>query len=690
MHATSTVTLVALVNGMGFPVRHFGPDGMVVAGFPAGLNPFHPYGVGDVVPVTVVAEQQGRREAMALQARLDDAFAGEATFSLPFGMGVAVPAPDVTLAFPALAGGLDDLAISYDDFDRPYTAAGDGLASEAPPLPPVIPPMSGPGVDPYSGRMPGPSAPTWQARPTGPAAPGGRPAGIPVPPRRPVPPGMALTPSNGVYDPYGAPGYTPDRPDLGGTPPHIADSTEREELSRLAQTTAPTVFVPTGPTVGMAQVPVVAPGTAVAAPTVTELPDDDEKSSGSAFGRGALFLVLGTLALLTIGALMLLQRSGVQSVQAALRGQTTDITAPADGRIVRMTVSEGSDVQAGQELFSLDAGTQGASLDEMRVDVEDRTRMMEQTQAALDEARRLVSSGGGSDAGSTTTIVSGGGTTGGGATSYSDPIDPARVAAAEARVGAARVRAQETAGALTRAQRLFDGGALTRSDLEGARANAEAASAELAAREADLRSASTPTVRSRGGSTRTGGTTTRVIRSGGDRSSNRLSAQLRLLDLERDLMRQQTELRQAELRLDQAMRVPQGGKTASNAAGVVATVYRNAGSVVRAGDPVLSIETTDQPSVIAYFPFSEARLIRGGAEANVTFPAVRQSVEGRVDAIGAAALGSWGNRSGIRNDQDLTPVRIRLNRLPPNVAPGAQADASVEVGLRTVFLGRLH
>ena len=560
------------------------------------------------------------------------------------------------------------------------------MGSHAPPLPPIIPPMSGPRADPYAGRLPATPS-VWRS--PGAVPPGVPRAGVPVVPVVPV--------ANGVYDPYSGLDASEGTAGGGSTPPYIADSTEREELSRLAQTSTPPVaVVPVGPTVGMAQVPAVAPGTAVAAPTVTELPEDDEKS-GTSFGRGALLLVLGTLALLTIGALMLLQRSGVQSVQAALRGQTTDITAPADGRIVRMTVSEGSDVQAGQELFALDAGTQGASLDEMRVDVEDRTRMMEQTQAALDEARRLVSSGGGSDAGgsdaggTTTTIVSGGGTSGSGATSYTDPIDPARVDAAEARVTAARIRAQETAGALTRAQRLFDGGALTRSDLEAARADAAAASAELDAREADLRAASTPTVRVRGGSTRTGGSTTRVIRSsGGDRSSNRLSAQLRLLDLERDLMRQQTELRQAELRLDQAMRVPQGGKTASNAAGVVATVYRNAGSVVRAGDPVLSIETTDQPSVIAYFPFSEARLIRGGAEATVTFPAVRQTVDGRVDAIGAAALGSWGNRFNIRNDQDLTPVRIRLNRLPPNVAPGAQADASVEVGLRTVFLGRLH
>lgn len=724
MNGASNVRLVAIVNGMGFPVRRLGADLMVLTGFPPGLNPFHPYTTGEIVPVTVVAERGGQREAMAVQAQLDDTFAGDATFSLPYGLGTPTVAPtSVRMAFPGLADtALDDGDdwLSAPSSAGPYGGDGAGSAAYdlAPPVyvPPVsgpsavdpygvVPPMGGTLTDPYAGTLPAASF-----QPTGPVIPvpagGMSTASLPAPtalaapvysptgytPTYAAPSGYTDDPSmmaSGVYQPYGDVALAMD--------PHVADSTQREELMRIEPVAPMTAVVPAGPTYGMSQVPAVAPGTALVAPTVRELPEDDEKSS-SKFGRGALFLILGTLLLLVIGALMLLQRSGVQSVQAALRGQTTDITAPADGRIQKMAVSEGSDVRAGQELFALDAGAQGSSLEEMRFDVEERTRMIEQTQSALEAARSLVRSGGGTDGGgvTTTTIVSAGtaGTTGSGPVTTVEPPDPARVAAAESRLEAARIREREATGALSRNQRLFDGGALTRTDLEAARADAETAAAERAAREADLRAASTPTTRVRGGSSGSSGRagTTRVVRSsgGGGSGSNRLSAQLRLLDLERDLMRQQAELRQAEMRLDQAMRVPQGGRTVAAASGVVSTVYRNSGSVVRAGDPVMAIETTAQPSVIAYFPFSEARLIRGGAAASVTFPAVRQTVEGRVDAIGAAALGTFGNRYAVRDDQDLTPVRIRLNGLPRDVAPGAQADASVEVGLRTVFLGRLH
>ncbi len=717
MNGASNVRLVALVNGVGFPVRRLGPDELVITGFPAGLNPFHPYDIGTRVPMTVIAERDGRREAMSVNARFDDLFGGDATFSLPDGFGAPAEAPSVVrMAFPSAADAAESPA--------PRRPSGDGAATAPPDLvPPVYVPPPPPaygappafgtpyGADPYgAGPYAGSGGPTFQ--PTGPAMPiaavpvGADPYGnygAPVygQPSSYGAPGMAPSyamPTNygddpsalasGVYQPYGDGALATD--------PHVADTTEREELMRI-EPQNPVALVPSGPTYGMSQVPMVAPGTAVA---VTELPEDDESTAGK-FGRGALFLVLGVLALFAIGALMLLQRSGVQSVQAALRGQTTDITAPADGRIQKMAATEGSDVRAGQELFTIDGGLPGTSIDEMRVDVEERTRMLEQTQNALDEARRLVNSGGGGDTGgavttTTTTTDRGSSGGGGGSVTYVDPPDPSRIAAAEARVSAARIRQRETSGALTRSQRLFDGGALTRTDLEAARADAQVASAELEAREADLRGASMPSTRTRGSSVssgRSGGSTTRTTRSGGggDRSSSRLSAQLRLLDLERDIMRQQSELRQAETHLGQASNAPQGGKTLSVSNGVVSTVYRNAGSVVRAGDPIMAIETTAQPSVIAYFPFSEARLIRGGAEASVTFPAVRQTVAGQVDAIGAAALGTFGNRFSVRNDQDLTPVRIRLKgALPADVAPGAQADASVEVGLRTVFLGRLH
>ncbi len=73
----------------------------------------------------------------------------------------------------------------------------------------------------------------------------------------------------------------------------------------------------------------------------------------------------------------------------------------------------------------------------------------------------------------------------------------------------------------------------------------------------------------------------------------------------------------------------------------------------------------------------------------MTFPATGTSMTGKVDALGSAAEGDYRVRTSIRDDQQLTPVRIRLDRMPQGATPGAQADVTVEVGLRTVLSGRL-
>ncbi len=74
------------------------------------------------------------------------------------------------------------------------------------------------------------------------------------------------------------------------------------------------------------------------APALSE--DDREEDKKSYVGRMAFYLLLAFLLLMII-FLMLYQRSNVQSVQASLRGQTVEVTAPVQGRITEVFVAEG-------------------------------------------------------------------------------------------------------------------------------------------------------------------------------------------------------------------------------------------------------------------------------------------------------------------------------------------------------------
>jgi multidrug resistance efflux pump len=658
MLGASNIRLVALANGIAFPVSDLASNRLSLAGFPAGTNPFQPFNVGDLIPMTLVAERSGHREVMMVEAQLDNLFAGEATFALPHGLGEPMPAPADLVLPPAGSPATVVAALGAPPAVTPAYA-------QQPAHEPAYAADYGQVVNPYDDGGNGvrfahshDSTDREELSRIDPAPEAPLPAGSYVAPPfvAGTPGSTALAPSTPGYA-YGAdmPPYAPGAP---GVAPYVP---------QYGQGYAPV------PTTGLATTPAMPVGQ-----HVEELGEDDDRSDR--FKRGAGLVVLGALALLAVLVLMLMQRSGVQSVQAAMRGQRVDVSAPSDGVLDRLNVSEGSMVRAGQPLFSMDNRLYQAEMEQLRFAAEEQTRLVEGLQQALETARRLVGSGTAVAAAAVPVTVGGSP-----AQTYTEPASPARIEAAQARLNAAQIRERETRESLARAQRLFDGGAMTRGDFEEARADAQAAEAEAAARAADLREAQTGRTRT------TRGSSPRVVYRGGDTGSSRISAQLRVLDIERELVQAQARQRTAELQLQQAMsRASEGGNVTAKSNGIVSTVYRNSGASVRAGDPVISVETSENPYVIAYFPFREARLIRQGARADVEFPSTGTTAEGRVDAIGTGALADYTVRTSIRDDQQLTPVRIRLGQMPQGTAPGAQADVTVEVGLRTVLSGRLH
>ncbi|MBE2187725.1 MAG: hypothetical protein IAE99_13215, partial [Rhodothermales bacterium] len=104
MNGTFSTRLSAILpNGTTFPVAHLAPDRVVLSDLTPGVNPFAPYRIGDTMPLTLLAERDGRREQMPVEARLDDLFAGEAHFGLPYGFAAPTSvASDPAFSPPAM------------------------------------------------------------------------------------------------------------------------------------------------------------------------------------------------------------------------------------------------------------------------------------------------------------------------------------------------------------------------------------------------------------------------------------------------------------------------------------------------------------------------------------------------------------------------------------------------------------
>ena len=611
MNGTFSTRLSAILpNGTTFPVAHLTPDRVVLSDLTPGVNPFAPYRIGDTMPLTLLAERDGRREQMPVEARLDDLFAGEAHFGLPYG------------------------------FAAPTSVASDPAFS-----PPAMP-------------TPARSA-------------------VPAVPMMAVPGTMAV-------------------PAMVYAPQEDLDTTDREEIMRQQVAPVQTATYYT-PTTGLAATSSLPPSVAAQA-----LPEDD-RPAGSVAGRLVGF-VLGGLFLLLLLGLLLWQRSGIQSVQASLRGVSSEVAATSEGVLRTMpTVGERLTPANRVQITSAEGGTPAEirqAVNDQQALVDQTTEMLEQARALANDRNNFVRTYGGGDGGSSsrTVVVSGGGSGGRGSSSVVTS-SPAEIEAAQARVDAARVRLNEAQGELNGAQRLVDGGAMTRGELESRRANVAAREADLRAREAELRAEQTPRVRSHssGGSGRGGETRTiTTSRGGGSRSSydaaGHISARMRVIGLERDLARMQADLRTAQARLAATTGADSTGASASTPippGSVVTNILRPAGSYVRPGDPIMTIEGGGTPTVVAYFPFREARLIKVGASATVSMPSIGANVGARVASMGTEAV-SPNERYRVANENQLVPVSLVMDNVPPGAVPGIQADVTIIVGLGTIFRGRLY
>ncbi|GAB5520898.1 MAG: hypothetical protein RhofKO_31490 [Rhodothermales bacterium] len=374
--------------------------------------------------------------------------------------------------------------------------------------------------------------------------------------------------------------------------------------------------------------------------------DEEEEDYEQGFIWKLLLYGLAAIALVAIFFFVIQVRGTIRSETAQIQGQFLQVTAPMEGVIDDFQVQEGDPVQAGQLLFTMNDGTLQAQIEGNRMLLDG------QRQAIAETERLLQQSGRSSDV-----VVDRSGQ------QYQIDIAQQRVEVARKRLDQAQSKLSTERAEQGRVQRLFNAGGATRGDLEQANDNLQEAESAYSVRQSELQLAQRSLQEAR-----SGGLSNRRVYSGGNNSS-----------LQVTLARQRAEALKAEVELKQSMDALDQARVSARNAGTVTSIVRAEGTPVRPGDVVLNIETQARPSILAYFNFNEARLIQTEATSEVTFPALGETLAGRVTAIGRGALA--GNDQRYEADEQLVPVRIALNdeTLPEALQSGMQADVRVTV-----------
>ena len=318
----------------------------------------------------------------------------------------------------------------------------------------------------------------------------------------------------------------------------------------------------------------------------------------------ALAVILAAVALWWWGA-----RDG-RAAEAPLEASGTveateaDLAFRAPGRVAAVTVQEGDAVVAGQELAVLDRAELTAG------------REAAAAQLAAAEARL-----GEMEAGAR----------------------PEEVAQAEAAARGARRRAEEAAREAARAERLFEGGAVSRRERDQAATAAE------------------------------------VARAAADQAGEALSMVRRGPRAE-VVAAQRAQVAQARAQLDRAEAALENGVVRAPFAGTVAVRHREPGEVVPAGAPVLTLRDPDDRWVRIYVPEDRIGRVAVGQTARITADTYPdRSYAGRVVFIGSEAEFTPRN---VQTPEERTrlvyPVKVRITGdAGHDLKPGIPADVAL-------------
>jgi multidrug resistance efflux pump len=125
-------------------------------------------------------------------------------------------------------------------------------------------------------------------------------------------------------------------------------------------------------------------------------------------------------------------------------------------------------------------------------------------------------------------------------------------------------------------------------------------------------------------------------------------------------------------------------------AGIVYTINRLEGDRVGAGQLLITLDTKEDLWTVARFEREDAKLIHHNDHAEVFLPSLDLAIIGRVQAIGHAGLSAGGLSS---EDLELSlqevPVKIILERVPPELRAGLRADVKIQTGFYWPLLPKL-
>ncbi|MEM6646098.1 MAG: biotin/lipoyl-binding protein [Bacteroidota bacterium] len=723
--------LRVLVDGNAFQVDRVTESSFTISGFPAGANPFPAIATGDDVGVEFIASSGAFQKRIPVAAVLREVRREDVVFDMPtmpqplkafLERGELRPDPP-TMPQPTTPTTM-----------QPVDAVRDPSATVLPPVP-EIPPAETPMPPPAEAEAP--AAPVVQVNMTNPPptdagapptmpppttsttmepADSSRASNVPVQvnvasqPAPEIPPPLPPVPANVITVEPEEQFFAVEEPDIDTPEPvepeEIENYTPRRRTTRASEmmpiaAISTTRYVPPPAQAprprqaapAQAYVPAAAPPVAYQAPpqgtqvqvnmpayqqappqaypqqayppqaygaastglaTMPTQPstlapymeDEEEEDYEQGFIWKLLLYGLAAVALVAIFFFVIQVRGTIRSETAQIQGQFLQVRAPMEGIIDDFQVQDGDPVQAGQLLFTMNDGTLQARIEG------DRMLLDGQRQAIAETERLLRQTGRSSEV-----VVDRTGQ------QYQVDIAQQRVEVARKRLDQAQQRLSTDRAEQGRVERLFSAGGATRGTLDAANDDLREAESEVSVRQSELQLAQRSLQEARAG-----GLSSRRVTTGGNNSS-----------LQVTLARQRAEALEAEVRLKQSMDALDQARVTARNGGTVTSIVRAEGTPVKAGDTVLNIETQARPSVLAYFNFNEARLIQSDATAEVAFPALGETLPGRVTAIGRGALA--GNDQRYQADEPLVPVRIVLNdeALPETLQSGMQADVRVNV-----------
>jgi membrane fusion protein (multidrug efflux system) len=372
---------------------------------------------------------------------------------------------------------------------------------------------------------------------------------------------------------------------------------------------------------------------------------------------GALVAIAGAVALY----IYVSSRGKESTDDAQVEGHVSTVSARVSGQVRRVLVTDDQAVKAGDVLVELDDADLTARRDAAAADLAAAKAGLHaaETQLALTkkqvDANLAIARGGVAQA----AAVSG---------STQSTIDQAT-----ADVDAATSRLALAQTELDRSQRLVDGGAIPKSELDARRATLEQAEAGLAQARARVVSAEASRSNSSGTSEAAHGRL--LVAQTGPEQIDAAQAQVELAQAK--VAQAQSALHQAELNL-------QYTKVRAEIDGVVAKRTVEPGQMVSPDRPLLALVDTQDTWVVANFKETQLSALRPGLNVKVTVDGLPGTFVATVESIQAGTGARFSllppdNATGnFTKVTQRVPVKIKIaDRRGFELRPGTSADVTV-------------